>query len=422
MTDVFQSRRLRAPQPEVRRARGQPVLVLAMVLGAWTLLRVATWTGLPESDDPARAGSPLQAYSLIEQQPTESAGADGPREDGPPQVTHRVQMQAAWPAREPLPEPAPRSPVMPSATGVPQAPVSAPSPTAAQPVAPDRATRARAIAGHTLLMAAGFAQMQLPPEIAAWFNALPADRARRWPAEQGSDTQASLAGTQRQAGEPAASATRRWSADGWLLWRDDSSSPLLSGRPAYGRSQAGAVVRYHLAPSSGHRPQAYLRGSAALQGSREQEAALGLSARPLARVPVRLAAELRASDRTDGTSLRPAAFAVTELPPQPLPGGLVAEGYGAAGYVGGQGSTAFVDGQVRVDRSLASVRDFTLRAGGGAWGGAQQGAARLDIGPTASLSFNLGETRARVAADYRVRVAGDARPASGPALTLSAGF
>lgn len=162
--------------------------------------------------------------------------------------------------------------------------------------------------------------------------------------------------------------------------------------------------------------------ASALQGTREREAALGLSARPLAQVPVRVAAELRASERVGGTELRPAAYAVTELAPQALPLGTSAEAYAQAGYVGGTGHSAFVDGQVRVDRSIASVDDFDLRAGGGAWGGAERGGARLDVGPSASVTFDMGEARGRLAADYRFRVAGDARPASGPALTLSAGF
>ena len=36
--------------------------------------------------------------------------------------------------------------------------------------------------------------------------------------------------------------------------------------------------------------------------------------------------------------------------------------------------------------------------------------------------FRVGEARGRLAADYRFRVAGDAEPRSGPALTVSAGF
>ena len=40
-----------------------------------------------------------------------------------------------------------------------------------------------------------------------------------------------------------------------------------------------------------------------------------------------------------------------------------------------------------------------------------------DVGPTAAVTFRLGDARGRVAADYRFRVAGDAEPSSGPALT-----
>lgn len=63
-----------------------------------------------------------------------------------------------------------------------------------------------------------------------------------------------------------------------------------------------------------------------------------------------------------------------------------------------------------------------VTAGAGVWGGAQEGSSRLDVGPSAAVSFRLGQARARLAADYRFRVAGEAAPASGPALTLSAGF
>jgi hypothetical protein len=52
-----------------------------------------------------------------------------------------------------------------------------------------------------------------------------------------------------------------------------------------------------------------------------------------------------------------------------------------------------------------------------------RGAARLgDIGPSASLRFPLDGGSARLAIDYRHRIAGNAAPASGVALTLSAGF
>jgi hypothetical protein len=128
------------------------------------------------------------------------------------------------------------------------------------------------------------------------------------------------------------------------------------------------------------------------------------------------------TETAGGSELRPALMAATELAPLGLPGGLRADAYLQAGYVAGRFATAFVDGQGRVERPVARIGDAELAVGAGIWGGAQKGAARLDIGPTAALAFRLGEARGRVAADYRFRLAGGAEPSSGPAVTLSAGF
>lgn len=218
------------------------------------------------------------------------------------------------------------------------------------------------------------------------------------------------------------SAQDRWSADGWLLLRRDTSTPIPAGRPSYGRSQAGAVLRYGFAPSSPHRPQAYLRASAALAGAREQEVALGLSARPLPGAPLRLAVEARASETVSASELRLAAYAVTELPAFRLPFGVRGEVYAQGGYVGGEFATLFVDGQIRADRTIGRIGNTELSFGAGAWGGAQKGSERVDAGPTAAATFRIGKGFGRIAADYRFRIAGEAEPSSGPALTLSAGF
>ncbi|MDR2858597.1 MAG: hypothetical protein LBV50_12245, partial [Novosphingobium sp.] len=158
----------------------------------------------------------------------------------------------------------------------------------------------------------------------------------------------------------------------------------------YGASQAGGVIRYRLAPASALRPTAYLRSSAALNGSREREVALGLSVRPNAHVPLVVAAEARANSQLTGTHLRPAAFVYTELPPVPLPFGTRGEFYAQGGYVGGNYATGFVDGQLRIDRRLVRLGKSELRAGGGVWGGVQKGASRLDFGPGAMLGMALG--------------------------------
>jgi hypothetical protein len=214
----------------------------------------------------------------------------------------------------------------------------------------------------------------------------------------------------------------RWSADAWLLMRRDATTPFLSGRTSYGRSQAGAVLRYDLARTSPHRPQAYLRASAALAGEREEEVAVGVSVRPVRALPLRFALEGRVGETDRGRRVRPAAYAVTELSPLRLPLGLRAEAYAQGGYVGGAFATPFVDGQAHVGRSLLSVAGVEVSAEAGVWGGAQREASRLDVGPSATVSFDLGRVRGRIAADYRFRVAGNAQPASGPALTVSAGF
>lgn len=226
-------------------------------------------------------------------------------------------------------------------------------------------------------------------------------------------------------GTTMAARPERWSLDSWVLLRPDSSGEAVAGvRPAaYGSSQAGAVVRYRLAPGSSHRPTVYGRATQALAAVKESEVAAGIAARPIPRVPVSIYAEMRATRAgTGGVEFRPAAFAVTELPPLALPFRLRGEAYVQAGYVGGTFATAFVDGQARIDREVARIAGGAVRAGAGVWGGAQKGAARLDVGPSAAVHLDLGIAPVRLALDYRVRVAGEAAPGTGVAVTLSTGF
>jgi hypothetical protein len=221
----------------------------------------------------------------------------------------------------------------------------------------------------------------------------------------------------------------RWSLDAWAFWREGSDAvPVSQGRvPIYGASQAGAVLQYRLAPSSGRDPRLYARAYRALVTHGENEVALGGSMHPLARVPVRVAGEVRYTDAAAFNRFRPAAYAVTEIPPQRLAFGAEAEFYAQGGWVGGPGATLFADGQARVTRALpwaARLTDERLRLslGAGAWGGAQQGVERADIGPTLRLDSRIGKVPARLSVDWRLRVAGDASPGSGVAATVSAGF
>ena len=225
----------------------------------------------------------------------------------------------------------------------------------------------------------------------------------------------------------------RWSLDAWAFWRQGSDdAPISQGRvPIYGASQAGGVLQYRLAPGSRRDPRLYLRAYQALVRRGEGELALGASARPLGRVPVRVAGEVRYTDGAFSNALRPAGYRVTELDaefaPVRLPYGTQLEAYGQAGYVGGPGATAFADGQASVTRELpvlAGLTDNALRLslGAAAWGGAQKDAHRIDIGPTMRLDLTVGEVPTRLSVDWRERVGGDASPGSGLAATLSTQF
>lgn len=216
--------------------------------------------------------------------------------------------------------------------------------------------------------------------------------------------------------------SRRLSVDSWIYLRQDSASVPTGIGGSYGGSQSGFVARYDLAPASRFQPRAYLRASRALAGLQDSEIAAGLSARPFPDVPVSVSGEARFYRTSSGEEFRPAVYAVTHFPPQSLPLGMQAETYFQGGYVGGKYATPFIDGQLRIDREFIRMGRFALRGGGGAWGGAQKGAERIDIGPALSLQFNDGKFNSRLSLDYRFRLAGDAAPGSGAALTLSAGF
>lgn len=221
----------------------------------------------------------------------------------------------------------------------------------------------------------------------------------------------------------------RWSLDAWAFWRQGSNaSPVSQGRlPIYGASQVGTLLQYRVAANAARDPRLYVRGYRALVTDGESELALGASIRPVAVLPLRLAGELRYTDAAFTNELRPAAYVVTELPPVRLPYGAQLEAYGQAGWVGGTSATAFADGQTSVTHQVDAVAKATREAlrfslGAGAWGGAQDDAQRIDVGPTIRLDLTLGEVPARISVDWRERVGGQAGPDSGVAATLSARF
>lgn len=218
----------------------------------------------------------------------------------------------------------------------------------------------------------------------------------------------------------------RWTMDSWVLLRAGTGAVAQApGAASYGGSQAGAVLRFRSGgvAADGY---AYVRTSAAIKapgGDRELAAGIGL--RPKRAVPLRLLAEARLQDSGVGPAhIRPVASVVTELPWQELPAGFRGEAYGQAGYAAGRDATAFFDAQALVDRAVVQGRGMPeARVGAGLWAGGQKGAARIDVGPRVSIPLHLGgPAAARIAVDWRFRVGGNARPPSGPALTIATSF
>lgn len=354
------------------RRRGEPLIALCLLIAGWVGLRAAMWeagrAAVPQhagsSDTFAASGSgSRRAPAAISQQPVAPA----------PQASHPRPWAAALPPASPAP--------------------------------------ARAGTGQWRKAAGYRAERMTAPDPLA-----PPD-ASRPAARSAAPAPPPLAATR----------TARWSADGWLLLRTGGGGAgLAAGAAAYGGSQAGAVVRYRLGGASRAAPYLYARvaGAIDMPGDRP-EAALGLGLRPVGRAPVRVLGEVRVRDGGAGGGLdvRPAVLAVSEVPPARLPARFEGELYAQAGYVGGRDATGFFDLQAVADRALVRpANDAELRLGGGLWAGGQRGAGRLDLGPRLSLRMKLGDANARLAADWRVRVAGNAAPGSGAALTLSTGF
>lgn len=214
---------------------------------------------------------------------------------------------------------------------------------------------------------------------------------------------------------PALRARRgdRWSGSAWLFVRGGAGAPVAPGG-TLGGSQAGLRLAWRINRDPA-RPLALSARLYTPLGRRSgAEAGVGLDWRPLARLPVHILAERRVA-LGDGAR---SAFALTlygGIGGRPLRGGLRLDAYAQAGAVGARSRDLFADAAARVTAPVGG-----LDLGAGLWGGAQPGAARLDAGPHVSL--RLPGERLRLSAEWRVRIAGDAGPGTGPVLTLGSDF
>jgi len=259
---------MREPGETRRRRRGQPLLVLVVVLAGWVGLR----------------GSFGEAPGFLEPEPARPIARQAvlPR---PAPVALGKPGEFAWHDAEMVggrAEPAP--------------------PTALGQALRDDAM-SMAVARQMLWMAA-LANVPLPvamEDVSQHEAPQPVPEERElvvlghYPQEQGQ----------------VAPRAARWSGDGWLLVRQGGGRVGAGSAPygpTYGANQIGAVLRYRLDAEDAHKPSLFLRGYGALNGTGEGEVAFGLSGRLLPQVPVVAMIEARASHFMSGaTHVRSAA-------------------------------------------------------------------------------------------------------------------
>lgn len=210
---------------------------------------------------------------------------------------------------------------------------------------------------------------------------------------------------------PVARRFDRLELTAWALLRGSPGPGNLATGGTLGGSQVGARLTYKFSPALA----ATLRSSSSVGGIRYAEVAAGVRYKPMASLPVAVTIERRhALNRWGGRSAF-ALFAEGGLYQTPVFGLANLDLYAQGGVVGFKSRDLFFDGAATFTRPV--WRNWS--AGFGVWGGAQPGLYRIDAGPRVSMNVGRG---IRLHADYRQRLAGEAAPSSGPALTIAGDF
>ena len=212
---------------------------------------------------------------------------------------------------------------------------------------------------------------------------------------------------------PAAYIQPRLSGSGWAIVRGGGTIPFAS---QLGGSQAGMRLTYAV---DGPRRLALAGRFASALRTRQQEAAVGLDWRPTA-LPIHLVAEQRIGIANARGG--PALGLVGGIGPVPIVGAVRIDAYAQGGAIARAGVEGYADGAIRLSQPVAALGPARIELGLAAWGGAQRGAARLDVGPAAALSLPVAARTLRLSLEWRQRIAGRAAPGSGPALAIGTDF
>lgn len=220
---------------------------------------------------------------------------------------------------------------------------------------------------------------------------------------------------------PAATADRRWSLAVTSYWRGNDGTPAVGPDSAarLGGSQSTARLTYLVDRSLLLR--AYVRAAHTPGRRDELDVAVGVAVRPFKALPLDIHAERRTVVSGPGrdTTLVYAAGGVDN---QALPLNFRLSAYVQAGAADDGTVVGFADGAVTVQREVAARGGMRLSLGTMMGAAVQPDARRIDAGPRATLVLPDVGQGAQIALDWRERVAGNARPGSGLAVTLAADF
>ncbi len=239
-----------------------------------------------------------------------------------------------------------------------------------------------------------------------------------------SEVVTSKAVTTFQIGSRQEAAPRRpFKIHAYSFWRQGDSAQGILGNGQYGGSQSAVLMAISLRrfrnESSDSRFALVGRASVSHDRPRERELSAGLRWHPSASAPVQLSLERRFRlERADAF----AALVSGGYDGAALPLGFLLDGYGQAGFVTGKAGGGFANIQVHALKPVATLENKAVAAGLGVWGGGQSQIMRLDVGPSLRANLHARSTHLRMDASWRFRIAVDARPGDGPAVTLSTSF
>ncbi|MGL5838412.1 MAG: hypothetical protein ACRCY3_07925 [Sphingorhabdus sp.] len=206
---------------------------------------------------------------------------------------------------------------------------------------------------------------------------------------------------------------------GYSFWRLSNGGQKISAPTGqYGGSQTAVIVGYDLKGKPG-RGAAIVGRIAATPNYGAKEIALGLRLQKPAALPLSITAERRI--RSDGKDDW-AAYAAGGIDTVRLPARFSLNAYAQAGWSTGKDGGGFFDAQARALRPAFSIGSIPVRIGAGLWAGGQKDLHRFDIGPTLATEIDTDLAKFDFRLDWRQRVAGNAAPKDGLALTVTTGF